>query len=62
MHKVFISYHHENDQWYKDQLIQLGKHYSVFIDKSVRMPSRDAFHNRANCRYDLSQPMRRANS
>ena len=22
MHKVFISYHHENDQWYKEQLAE----------------------------------------
>ena len=25
MHKVFISYHHANDQWYKDNLVQMGK-------------------------------------
>ena len=34
-HKVFISYHHKNDQWYKDELIRMGKEYAVFIDKSV---------------------------
>lgn len=35
MHKVFVSYHHANDQWYKDALIDIGKSFSVFIDKSV---------------------------
>lgn len=35
MHKVFISYHHENDQWYKDYLVELGRQHSIFIDKSV---------------------------
>ncbi len=34
MHKVFISYHHSNDQWYKDELVRVcdGK---LFIDCSV---------------------------
>ena len=35
MHKVFISYHHKNDQAYKNRLIEYGKHFGVFIDKSV---------------------------
>ena len=35
MHKVFISYHHENDQWYKDKLVEIGYQHSIFIDKSV---------------------------
>ena len=35
MHKVFISYHHENDQWYKEQLAELGWRNSIFIDASV---------------------------
>lgn len=35
MHKVFISYHHENDQWYKDQLVEFGHQHSIFVDKSV---------------------------
>lgn len=35
MHNVFISYHHANDQAYKRKLIDFGKDYSVFIDKSV---------------------------
>lgn len=34
-HKVFISYHHANDQWAKDRLIELNKQYDFFIDCSV---------------------------
>ena len=35
MHKVFISHHHDNDQWYKDELVKFGKSHSVFVDRSV---------------------------
>ncbi|MCQ2109472.1 MAG: TIR domain-containing protein [Fibrobacter sp.] len=35
MHKVFISYHHDNDQWYKDYLVNLGERKELFIDWSV---------------------------
>ena len=35
MHKVFISYHHSNDQAYKNALIDFGRNFGVFIDKSV---------------------------
>ncbi len=35
MHRVFISYHHANDQQYKEQLIELNNQYSLFIDCSV---------------------------
>ena len=35
MHKVFVSYHHQNDQFYKNELIRLGNSFGVFIDKSV---------------------------
>ena len=35
MHKVFISYHHQNDQDYKNTLIEYGQHFGVFMDKSV---------------------------
>lgn len=35
MHNVFISYHHDNDQWYKNELIGIGKQYAAFIDRSV---------------------------
>ena len=33
MHKVFISYHHRNDQWYKSELVKCGE--SIFVDRSV---------------------------
>ena len=35
MHKVFISYHHQNDQYYKDRLVEAAEQYSIFIDASV---------------------------
>ena len=35
MHKVFISYHHSNDQGFKDSLVKYGADYGIFIDKSV---------------------------
>ena len=35
MHKVFISYHHRNDQNYKEELVEMADRYNVFIDKSV---------------------------
>ena len=34
-HKVFISYHHDNDQWYKNELLILNKLHNIFIDGSV---------------------------
>lgn len=35
MHKVFISFHHQNDQWAKDELCRWNEENSIFIDKSV---------------------------
>ena len=35
MHKVFISYHHGNDQRYKEKLVEYGERYSLFVDRSV---------------------------
>lgn len=35
MHKVFISYHHANDQWAKNQLQQWAHLHDLFIDMSV---------------------------
>ena len=35
MHKVFISYHHDKDQFYKNELVRIGKQHAVFLDKSV---------------------------
>ena len=34
-HKVFISYHHANDQAYKEVLLRLNEAYDIFIDASV---------------------------
>jgi len=34
-HKVFISYHHKNDQYYKDALVKMNERYSIFIDHSI---------------------------
>lgn len=33
--KVFISYHHKNDQHYKEKILEINKQYDVFIDRSV---------------------------
>ena len=35
MHKIFISYHHANDQPYKDWLTQANSSQPTFIDQSV---------------------------
>ena len=35
MHKIFISYHHDNDQWAKDALIEWNNANQVFVDRSV---------------------------
>ena len=35
MHKVFISHHHDNDQSYKEVLVQFGDQHQIFIDRSV---------------------------
>ncbi len=35
MHRVFISYHHQNDQIYKDALVKWACENGVFIDGSV---------------------------
>lgn len=34
-HKVFISYHHANDQKYKEELLRLNEIHNIFIDGSV---------------------------
>lgn len=37
-HKVFISYHHANDQWDRDRFEKLfSSYYNVFISKSVQI-------------------------
>lgn len=35
MHKVFISYHHANDQAYKDALVKFNEEHQIFDDQSV---------------------------
>lgn len=35
MHKVFITYHHENDQRYKDAILKLNAVHGIFVDRSV---------------------------
>ena len=35
MHRVFVSYHHDNDQSYKDALVTWAKEHEIFIDWSV---------------------------
>lgn len=35
MHRVFISYHHENDQWYKKELVRFAEQNEILIDQSV---------------------------
>ena len=37
MHRVFISYHHDNDQWYKDYLSSIAEPFQVFVDESVEI-------------------------
>ncbi|MFH1231303.1 MAG: TIR domain-containing protein [Planctomycetota bacterium] len=34
-HKVFISYHHANDEGYKKALLKLNELYELFVDASV---------------------------
>ena len=35
MHRVFISYHHANDQFYKEQLLAWNQSSPLFLDYSV---------------------------
>ena len=35
MHKVFVSYYHYSDQFYKDCLVTWGEQHGLFIDQSV---------------------------
>jgi hypothetical protein len=37
MPNVFISYHHANDQWYKNELVRMGATHNIFNDKSVTL-------------------------
>lgn len=35
MRRVFISYHHRNEQYLKEHLLQLNSHHGIFVDCSV---------------------------
>ena len=35
MHKVFVSSHHNNDQYYKDLLVEMAYRRRVFVDGSA---------------------------
>lgn len=35
MERVFISYHHRNEQRVKEELLRLNDHYQIFVDCSV---------------------------
>lgn len=36
-HKVFISYHHANDQWYKNELEKMNDVFDIFVNRSVSL-------------------------
>lgn len=35
MHRVFVSYYHHDDQWYKNELVKWAEANKIFIDGSV---------------------------
>src|SRR5258708_6673752 len=48
MHNIFISHHHDNDQWYKDELLRLNRTHNIFNDLSVSLGDiSDALSNEA---------------
>ena len=34
-HRIFVSYHHDNDQEFKEKLVRFGEGNGIFIDQSV---------------------------
>ncbi len=36
-HKVFISYHHANDQYYKNALEKMNEEHEIFVNRSVSL-------------------------
>lgn len=36
-HRVFISYHHANDQYYKNKLEQMNRDHGIFVNLSVAL-------------------------
>ena len=42
-HKVFVSYHHENDQFYRNRFETLfGEHFDIMVSKSVQVGDLDS--------------------
>jgi len=35
LHNTFVSYHHRNDQYYKDEFVRFGESHGIFRDWSV---------------------------
>ena len=42
MHKAFVSYHHANDQGYKERLVEMARRHRVLVDRSVDTGDIDA--------------------
>jgi len=43
-HKVFVSYHHANDQYYRDQFENIfSDHYDILVSKSVQIGDIDPY-------------------
>lgn len=54
IHKVFVSYHHENDQHYRNAFEDLfSGYYNILISKSVQIG--DTFVNQATPQLPLLQ-------
>lgn len=35
VHRVFLSYHHANDQWAKEHIVNMNEQFRIFVDYSV---------------------------
>jgi len=53
MHKVFISYDHDNDQFYKEELKKYGSSFGIFIDNSVNTGDIDGTLSDENIRENI---------
>ena len=54
-HKVFVSYHHMNDQWAMNHLRQMNHDYGVFEDMSVDVGEISDARTRAVAGHDNAQ-------
>ena len=36
LHNVFISYHHYNDQWAKDHIVEMNELHGIYSERSIR--------------------------